>query len=144
MPELGIVTSPERMFFKVDASGASLNGAPLKGEKFLAGLGDFSVVSSASAQAAPALTGTVSSVGEGSVEGIAVTARAEGATIGTTVFTDAAGLYSFPAGLAPGRYLIDVEASGYERVAPALVELGASQSAELDITLVPSATVAAN
>ena len=52
---------------------------------------------SALAQAAAALTGTVTSAEEGPMEGVLVSAKKDGSTITVTVVTDAKGQYSFPA-----------------------------------------------
>ena len=46
--------------------------------------------------AAAALTGRVTSVEEGAMEGVLVSARKAGSTITTTVVTDAQGRYRFP------------------------------------------------
>ena len=51
---------------------------------------------SSGARAQTALTGLVSSGDEAAMEGVLVSARKEGATITTTVVTDAQGRYSFP------------------------------------------------
>src|SRR5215469_17260506 len=57
------------------------------------------------------LTGQVSSVEEGAMEGVLVSAQQEGSTIRTTVVTDAQGHYAFPSGrLTPGSYKITIRA----------------------------------
>ena len=62
----------------------------------------------------PALTGWVTSVPEGRMEGALVSARREGSNITVTVVSDAAGVYSFPRDrLEPGEYTIGVRAAGY-------------------------------
>ena len=62
----------------------------------------------------PALTGWVTSVPEGRMEGVPVSARREGSNITVTVVSDAAGVYSFPRDrLEPGEYTIGVRAAGY-------------------------------
>src|SRR5471032_954493 len=62
---------------------------------------------SALAQAAAALTVTVTSAEEGPMECVLVTAKKDGSTIAVTVVTDAKGQYSFPADrLTAGHYAI--------------------------------------
>src|SRR2546427_11378148 len=51
----------------------------------------------AHAQTATALTGLVSSSEDGTLEGVLVSAKKDGATITTTVVSDKDGRYSFPA-----------------------------------------------
>ena len=61
-----------------------------------------------------ALTGWVTSVPEGRMEGVLVSARRESSTMTVTVVSDAAGVYSFPHDrLEPGEYTISVRAAGY-------------------------------
>ena len=59
-----------------------------------------------------ALTGAVTSAGK-PVEGVAVSARADGKTFTTSVFTDSNGVYAFP-GLEDGRHAIWAQAVGFE------------------------------
>jgi hypothetical protein len=59
------------------------------------------------------LTGTVTSPGGEKMGGVTVSAKAVGATITATVFTDEAGAYYFPA-LAPGKYRVRAQALGFE------------------------------
>ena len=62
-----------------------------------------------------ALTGVVSSVEEGPMEGVLVSAKKQGGTITVTVVSDSHGRYSFPAKkLAPGTYDLRIRAVGYE------------------------------
>jgi streptogramin lyase len=76
------------------------------------------------APAQTALSGLVSSDEEGAMEGVLVSARKEGATITTTVVTDALGRYSFPAErLDPGRYTIAIRAIGYKLDGPKTIEV---------------------
>ncbi|HWA22927.1 MAG TPA: carboxypeptidase-like regulatory domain-containing protein, partial [Caulobacterales bacterium] len=54
---------------------------------------------------AVALSGTVSSAKEGLMEGVLVSAKADGSTITVTVVSDDKGRYAFPAAkLAPAHY----------------------------------------
>jgi streptogramin lyase len=68
---------------------------------------------SAPARAADALiSGTVTAAGGEAMGGVTVSAKGEGATITTTVFTDEAGNYYFPP-LPAGKYRIWAQAVGY-------------------------------
>src|SRR5204862_2456141 len=59
-----------------------------------------------------ALTGKVTSLEEGAMEGVVVSARKEGSTIRISVITDAQGQFSFPATkLEPGSYKISIRAA---------------------------------
>jgi streptogramin lyase len=84
----------------------------------------------ASAQApVVALTGLVSSVEEGPMEGVLVSASRAGSNITVTVVTGADGRYSFPAGrLGPGRYALGVRAVGYELDRPQEIEVGTTEA----------------
>src|SRR6266404_7768693 len=76
-----------------------------------------------------ALTGQVSSLEEGPMEGVLVSAKREGSTVTTTVVSDAKGRYSFPnARVEPGQYAIRVRAAGFE-LGPASVDLTAQKTA---------------
>src|SRR3974390_1333056 len=67
----------------------------------------------AGAKSSPALTGTVSSMEEGALEGVLVSAKRATSTISLTVVTDEKGRYQFPASrLEPGQYAIRVRATG--------------------------------
>src|SRR5205809_7874942 len=62
-----------------------------------------------------ALTGKVTSIEEGAMGGVVVSARKEGSTIRISVITDAQGQFSFPASkLDPGSYRISIRAGGYD------------------------------
>src|SRR5262252_9155561 len=78
------------------------------------------------AHAQEALTGRVSSNEEGAMEGVLVSAKKDGATITTTVVTDAQGRYGFPAArLSPGKYTISIRAIGYKLDSAKTVEVPA-------------------
>ena len=63
------------------------------------------------------LTGLVSSVEEGHMEGVLVSAKKINSTVTTTVVTDKEGRYRFPASrLEPGQYALRVRAVGYDLV----------------------------
>src|SRR5260370_9762148 len=67
----------------------------------------------ASAAEPSILTGTVPSPAGEKMGGVTVSAKAVGATITTTVFTDEAGAYYFPP-LPPGKYRVWAQALGFE------------------------------
>ena len=90
----------------------------------------------ARAQNAAILTGHVSSVEEGPMEGVVVSAKKDGATITVSVVTDKDGKYSFPAArLEPGRYRLSIRAGGYELDSPKAVDVSAAQPAAAEIKL---------
>jgi streptogramin lyase len=67
------------------------------------------------AQDQAALTGTVSSEAEGSMEGVVVTANKPGSIVQVSVTSDAQGRYAFPENrLGPGEYTISIRAVGYD------------------------------
>jgi len=69
-----------------------------------------------------ALTGQVSSIEDGPMEGVLVSARQEGSTVTITVVSDEQGRYSFPSTkVAPGRYAIRIRAVGYDLAGPKAV-----------------------
>jgi len=85
-----------------------------------------------------ALTGKVTSQGDGAMEGVLVGAKQAGSNIATWVVSNAQGQYSFPrARLQPGKYAITVRAAGYELgydLAKTSVDVTA-QPAHLDLQL---------
>jgi streptogramin lyase len=92
--------------------------------------------SSAAAPGSVSLTGQVTSVEEGAMEGVLVSAKKSGSTITTTVFTDEKGRYQFPAArLAPGHYSISIRATGYDLESPNSVDIPANDPVTLDLTL---------
>jgi len=103
----------------------------------LAGIG-------AAAAADNVLTGQVSSVEEGIMEGVLVSAQMDGSTIRTTVVTDAQGRYAFPPGrLAPGNYKITIRAVGYELDGPDAAAVEANKVANADLKLKKTGNLAA-
>jgi carboxypeptidase family protein len=70
------------------------------------------------------LSGTVTSSGGENMGGVTVSAKAEGSTIRTSVFTDKAGNYRFT-DLPAGKYGVSTQALGY-RTAKAEVEIPAT------------------
>jgi streptogramin lyase len=92
--------------------------------------------SAALAQGAAALSGQVTSTGEGSMEGVLVSAKKDGSTITTTVVSDDKGHFAFPADrLSPGHYAITIRAAGYTLVGPKDATVTAGQTATADIKL---------
>jgi streptogramin lyase len=99
---------------------------------FQAGL----AANSAFAQASAALSGTVSSAEEGSMEGVIVSAQKEGSNITVSVVSDDKGNFTFPADrLAPGTYAISIRASGYTLVGPKQATVAAGGTAKADVKL---------
>src|SRR6058998_3850170 len=60
------------------------------------------------------LSGAIASRSGQKLEGVTVSAKLEGSTITTSVYTDAAGSYYFPA-LPEGKYRVWAQAIGFER-----------------------------
>src|SRR5262245_37971943 len=90
------------------------------------------------------LTGVVTSEGEGTMEGVLVSAQAVGSPITTTVVTDEQGRYRFPAGrLVPGRHQIRIRAVGYDLSQPIELEIAADRGATADLKLVKTKDLAA-
>jgi len=81
------------------------------------------------------LTGTIEGADGKPMEGVSVSATAEGSTITTSVWTNQNGAYAFPA-LDAGRYRIWAQAVGFDRpVAEAAIAPG--RSVQQDFTLTP-------
>ena len=88
------------------------------------------------AQAQSALTGVVSSVEEGAMEGVVVTAKKDGSTIAVSVVTDAQGRYAFPAArLEAGTYTLKARAAGYELPGKSAADVVSGQEANADLRL---------
>src|SRR3979490_1524882 len=71
------------------------------------------------------LSGAIASRSGQKLEGVTVSAKLEGSTIATSVYTDAAGVYIFPP-LPAGKYRVWAQALGFERSNGA-VELSAAR-----------------
>ena len=83
-----------------------------------------------------ALSGHVTSLEEGPMEGVLVTAKKKEATIAVTVVTNAEGAYRFPSSkLEPGQYAITIRAVGYDLDGPNSVDIGSQKSAVADLKL---------
>ena len=86
--------------------------------------------------AAAALTGVVSSSEEGTMEGVVVSARSEGAIFTVSVVSDAQGRYRFPrTHLASGSYALTTRAVGYDLQPVGPVEVTTSGAATEDLQL---------
>ncbi|HEX7967470.1 MAG TPA: carboxypeptidase regulatory-like domain-containing protein [Stellaceae bacterium] len=83
------------------------------------------------------LAGTVAGAPREALAGATVSAKPEGGTITTTVFSDADGRYYFPA-LPPGKYRVWAQARGFE---PARAELDLAATRLQDFVLQPAADV---
>lgn len=79
------------------------------------------------------LQGAISSADKERLHGIPVTARAEGKTYATSVYTDDQGSYEFPP-LEAGRYRVWAQAAGYTRE-ESLISLSGSGKARQDFRL---------
>ena len=97
---------------------------------------------SAPAAAAP-LSGKVTSLEEGAMEGVLVSAKKEGSAISVTVVSDSQGHYRFPVGrLEPGHYALKIRAGGYDLDHPATVDIAVGKSAQADLTLKKTSNLA--
>jgi streptogramin lyase len=72
------------------------------------------------------LSGAIVSPSGQKLDGVTVSAKREGSTITTSVYTDAAGSYYFP-GLPEGKYRVWAQALGFER-STAAIDLSAARS----------------
>ena len=91
-----------------------------------------------------ALIGQVTSVEEGPMEGVLVSARRTGSTIATTVVSDREGRYRFPrARLEPGSYTLRIRAVGFDLEGPAAATIRASHAATADLKLRKTGDLAA-
>src|SRR5437870_3476200 len=96
------------------------------------------------AQAGVALTGLVISDEEGPMEGVVVTARAEGSPISISVVTDDKGRYNFPVSKLPdGDYGLKIRAIGYEIVGPTGIDVRSGVTANAIVKLRPTRDLAA-
>jgi virginiamycin B lyase len=97
-----------------------------------------SVFSSMPAQVpSPAVTGQVTSLAEGAMEGVLVSAKREGSNMTITVVSNAQGIFAFPKDkLQPGRYAITIRAAGYVLPGPdKVVEVTGSSTAQANLKL---------
>jgi virginiamycin B lyase len=97
----------------------------------------------AKSDSADSLSGQVSSIEEGAMEGVLVSAKKEGSTIALTVVSDQQGRYHFPAGrLEPGHYSLKIRAGGYDLDGPSSVDLQSGKNVTADIKLHKAANLA--
>lgn len=91
----------------------------------------------------PAIEGVVSSIAEGAMEGVVVTARRAGSPISVSVVSDERGRFAFPSDrLATGDYSLAIRAVGYELASgAALVHVGSDASAAIDLALAPASDI---
>lgn len=83
-----------------------------------------------------ALAGTVSSLEEGAMEGVLITAKKTDSTIAVTVVSNEKGQYRFPAGrLEPGQYALRIRAVGYDLHDPAAVNISSGRTATANLKL---------
>src|SRR2546430_6618614 len=83
-----------------------------------------------------ALNGKVTSLEEGAMEEVVVSARKEGSTVRISVITDAQGQFSFPASkLDAGSYKISIRAAGYDLDGSSTAEVAANTMTMTDLKL---------
>jgi streptogramin lyase len=100
-------------------------------------------VSIGRAQPSAAIAGRVTSMQEGPMEGVLVSAKRADSTITVTVVSDAQGRYHFPVDrLQPGTYALRIRAVGYDLGAPRNVEVNGSGTAAGDLQLTPARDLA--
>src|SRR3984893_14508995 len=98
--------------------------------------GRVTLLQGAAQNSSSALTGQVTSVQEGPMEGVLVSARRDGSTITVSVVSDAQGRYTFPQErLVPGRYSLQIRAVGYDIDDPGLVQIASHKTATADLNL---------
>src|SRR5437773_4207747 len=90
----------------------------------------------AAAGSQAALSGRVSSVEDGALEGVLVSAKKAGSTMTVTVVTDRQGQYRFPQSrLAAGQYTIRIRAVGYDLDSADTVDIVENKTATADLKL---------
>src|ERR1700730_8688224 len=88
------------------------------------------------AQTSTAIGGRVTSVEEGPMEGVLVSAKRAASTITVTVVSDAQGRYRFPsAKLQPDAYTLRIRAVGYDLEGPQNVEVKTDETTTVDLKL---------
>ena len=100
-------------------------------------------VSIGRAQPSAAISGRVTSMQEGPMEGVLVSAKRADSTITVTVVSDAQGRYRFPVErLQPGTYALRIRAVGYDLDAPRNVEVNGRGTTTVDLQLTPAGDLA--
>src|SRR3954471_20559978 len=95
------------------------------------------------AQSSAALGGRVTSVEEGAMEGVLVSAKRAASTVTVTVVSDAQGRFQFPsARLQPGTYALRIRAVGYDLDGPSTVDVKTGETATADLKLTPARDLA--
>jgi virginiamycin B lyase len=90
----------------------------------------------AQTQPSATLAGHITSMEEGPMEGVLVSAKRAGSTITITVVSDAEGQYRFPAAkLEPGKYSLRIRAVGYDLDSPREIEISPGQKVTADLKL---------
>jgi streptogramin lyase len=128
-----------------------VNGGPMKGPVFFVAIATCSVWVCLCAppgrtpdSPGVALAGKVSSLEEGSMEGVLISAKRTGSTITVTVVSNSQGLYRFPSSkLPPGHYALRIRAIGYDLDGPAAVETSPHKTTVADLRLRKAADTAA-
>ncbi len=88
------------------------------------------------AQSSVAIGGRVTSVEEGPMEGVLVSAKRAASTMTVTVVSDAEGRYRFPsAKLPPGAYTLRIRAVGYDIEGPQNAEVKTGETTTVDLKL---------
>src|ERR1700733_9715920 len=106
------------------------------GTLMLSAVSLFPVHLPAQASSPAALRGVVSSLQEGIMEGVVVSARRESANFTVSVVSDAQGEYSFPrTHLEPGKYALTIRAVGYDLSGPAQAEITDGKTTTADLKL---------
>jgi streptogramin lyase len=83
-----------------------------------------------------ALAGKVTSMEEGAMEGVVVSAKKDGSTITVSVVSDKQGHFGFPADrVEPGHYTLAIRAVGYDLDGPAEATVTARKTATIDLKL---------
>src|SRR6266852_4945454 len=89
------------------------------------------VAANAAHAAEQLLSGAITSQSGQKLEGVTVSAKREGSTIATSVYTDAAGDYFFPP-LPAGKYRVWAQALGFE-ISKSAIELSAARHADFTL-----------
>ena len=99
-------------------------------------LADLRGAAPARADDAPGLSGEVTSVEEGAMEGVIVSARKDGTSITISVVTDEHGRYRFPPGrLQAGHYALSTRAAGFDLDGPTAADVASGAPGRVDLKL---------